>query len=97
MARRNGIVPATSVYFVSPARMAAIAASLTFSGVSKSGSPALKLITSRPDALSARALLLIAIVWLGLTLSRRAAVRDMEKLSAVNNGADTRPGCPHAQ
>ena len=38
-ARRSSGVPATSVYFVSPRSMAPIAASLTFRGVSKSGSP----------------------------------------------------------
>ena len=76
-ASRSTRVPATSVYFVSPARIARMAASLTLSGVSKSGSPADNEITSRPAAFKARALEEIAIVWLGLILSRRAAVRGM--------------------
>ena len=76
-ARRSAGVPATSVYFVSPASMARIAASLMLRGVSKSGSPADSPITSRPAAFSARALVVIAIVWLGLMRSRRAAMRLM--------------------
>src|SRR5258708_2639136 len=42
--------PSNTVYLVSPLRIAAIAASLMFSGVSKSGSPCDKVITLRPDA-----------------------------------------------
>ena len=97
IAIRNASVPATSVYFVSPARIAAIAASLIFSGVSKSGSPALRLIIFRPAAFSARALVVMAIVWLGLILSRRAAMRDIGGFQGGKTAADTRPRCPVAQ
>ncbi len=76
-ARRSAGVPATSVYFVSPASMARIAASLMLRGVSKSGSPAASPITSRPAALRARALPATPIVWLGLMRFRRAAMRLM--------------------
>ena len=41
-------MPETGGYFVSPRRIASIAASLMLSGVSKSGSPAPSPITSRP-------------------------------------------------
>ncbi len=74
---RSAGVPDTSVYFVSPPWMARIAASLTFWGVSKSGSPADRLMMSRPAAFSARALVAMAMVWLGLTRSSRSAVRCM--------------------
>src|SRR5215475_6255036 len=47
-------IPSTAVYLVLPARIALTAASLMFSGVSKSGSPAPSQITSRPAALRAR-------------------------------------------
>src|SRR5665213_2620222 len=76
-ARRKASVPATSVYLVSPDWIARIAASLTFCGVSKSGSPAANPITSRPAAFSARAFVVMAMVWLGLIRSRRSAVRCM--------------------
>src|SRR3546814_3342531 len=46
------MVLSTSVYLVWPARIASIAASLTKSGVSKSGSPALRPMTSTPSAFS---------------------------------------------
>jgi len=55
MAAFSASVPSTLVYFVSPRRMAAIAASLMFSGVSKSGSPAPRPMMSRPAAFSSRA------------------------------------------
>ena len=48
-------VPSTAVYFVSPFLIAFIAASLILSGVSKSGSPAPKPITSLPAALNSLA------------------------------------------
>ncbi len=60
-------MPSTAVYFaVLPLVIAWIAASLMLSGVSKSGSPAPSPITSRPDALSARALSVTAMVADGL-------------------------------
>ena len=52
----NSGIPSTAVYFVSPRWIAAIAASLMLSGVSKSGSPAASPMTSFPSALSAMAL-----------------------------------------
>ena len=48
-------VPSTGVYLVSPSLIAFIAASFILSGVSKSGSPAPKPITSFPAALSSLA------------------------------------------
>src|SRR3989344_8768809 len=68
-------MPSTSVYFVSPRRMAAMAASLTFSGVSKSGSPAPSPITSRPSRFSSRARAVPARVAEGLTRARAADCR----------------------
>src|SRR5262249_1089549 len=60
-------MPSTAVYLDAlPSRMALIAASLMFSGVSKSGSPAPSPITSRPAALSARALSVTVMVADGL-------------------------------
>src|SRR3990172_1633100 len=49
-ASRSCSVPATAVYFVNPSRIAWIAASLTCFGVSKSGSPPARLMTSMPSA-----------------------------------------------
>jgi hypothetical protein len=51
----NSGVPSTVVYLVWPPRIAAIAASLTKSGVSKSGSPAPSPMMSRPAAVSSAA------------------------------------------
>src|ERR1700689_1388348 len=48
MACFNSTVPLTGVYLVKLAWMAAMAACLMFSGVGKSGSPALKSTTSTP-------------------------------------------------
>jgi hypothetical protein len=80
---------------VSPFWIAAIAASLTFCGVSKSGSPADNEITSRPAAFSARALEEMAMVWLGLMRSSRSAVSDMCVFSF--KAADgSRSGSPRA-
>src|SRR5579885_2896251 len=55
-------MPGVAAYFVLPARSAAAQASLINSGVSKSGSPAAKLHTSSPAALSAFALASMASV-----------------------------------
>ena len=66
MAAFSASVPSTVVYFVSPRRMAAIAASLMLSGVSKSGSPAPRPMTSRPAAFSSRAFWVTAMVGEGL-------------------------------
>src|SRR3954471_23127142 len=67
--------PSTAVYFdARPLSIALIAAFLMLSGVSKSGSPAPSPMTSRPAALSARALSVTAMVAEGL-------MRDSESLS----------------
>lgn len=60
-------MPAGGVYRVRPARIPAIAASAMNSGVSKSGSPALRLMMSRPSAASFLASVLTAIVADGLS------------------------------
>src|SRR5882724_8001098 len=66
--------PSTAVYFdARPLSIALIAAFLILSGVSKSGSPAPSPMTSRPAALSARALSVTAMVAEGL-------MRDSESL-----------------
>src|SRR5246127_961398 len=65
-------MPSTAVYLVFPASMAWIAASLMLAGVSKSGSPAPRPMTSRPAAFSARALSVTAIVADGFTRSSAA-------------------------
>src|SRR5580704_6694967 len=57
MAWRNSGVPLLGVYLVKPVSMAACAAALMCSGVSKSGSPAPKPQTSMPSAFMALALL----------------------------------------
>ncbi len=76
-ARRSAGVPETSVYFVSPASSARIAASFMFRGVSKSGSPCDRLITFFPSAIIFRATVEMAIVKLGWMRSRRSEVRAM--------------------
>ena len=65
------------VYFVTPASMAFIAASFTFCGVSKSGSPTLKSITSFPSAFNCFVLDDTASVGEGLVL-RRVRLRSRE-------------------
>ncbi len=71
-------MPSTFVYFVLPSRIALIPASLMLSGVSKSGSPAPRLITSFPAALSSRALDETAMVGEGFT---RASASDKKAMS----------------
>src|ERR1041385_1613833 len=66
IARRSGSMPRTSVYFVMPFLSASIAASLMRCGVSKSGSPAVKLTRSTPSARSTCALAARASVTDGL-------------------------------
>src|SRR3546814_6780563 len=76
------MVPSTSVYLVWPARIASIAASLTKSGVSKSGSPALRPMTSTPSAFSAVTRAVIASVadgWMRLRAAERCGFSDMEE------------------
>ena len=55
-------MPGVAVYLVRPAFIASIAACFMKSGVSKSGSPAAKLRTSTPWAISSFALEVTAIV-----------------------------------
>src|SRR5215208_3489185 len=62
MARLISRMPLAAVYFVRPARIALSAASLMFSGVSKSGSPAPKSQTFTPAARKASAACIAAIV-----------------------------------
>src|SRR6186713_1453657 len=60
-------MPSTAVYFEArPLSIALIAACLMLAGVSKSGSPAPRPITSRPACFSARALSVTAMVGDGL-------------------------------
>ena len=66
------------VYFVSPRRIAAIAASFTLSGVSKSGSPTDSEIMSRPEFFKSRAFCVTAIVAEGFTRKSASAMNDME-------------------
>src|ERR1044071_1393517 len=66
MAARSSGMPSMLVYLVSPRLMAAMAASLMLSGVSKSGSPAARPITSRPCAFRSRDFCVIARVGDGL-------------------------------
>src|SRR5579872_7314565 len=75
-------MPAGPVYFVKPSRIAVIAASLTGSGVSKSGSPAAKLRTSTPFRLSWRARSSIPIVIDGV-ISRAALDRCITSPSGI--------------
>ncbi len=70
-------MPSTGGYLVSPRRIAAMAASLTLSGVSKSGSPTDSEMTSRPLALRSRAFCVTAIVAEGLTRERMSAMKAM--------------------
>jgi hypothetical protein len=60
-------IPSTLVYLVLPSAMARTAASLTFWGVSKSGSPAESAMTSRPARVISRAFWVIATVADGAT------------------------------
>ena len=67
MACFSSKMPDAAVYLVKPALIASIAASHTFLGVGKSGSPAPKLTTSTPAAFICLALSEIASVEDGLT------------------------------
>ena len=62
----NAVVPSTAVYLVSPSLIALMAACLILSGVSKSGSPAPRPITSLPAAFNSLAFWVTAIVGDGL-------------------------------
>src|SRR5208282_4332839 len=68
------------------------AATLMCSGVSKSGSPAPRPMTSRPAALSSRALLVTAMVGDGLMRSSREARNDTGRLhQRLMGGRDAGP------
>src|SRR6266581_4922255 len=69
-------MPPTSVYLVWPLSIARIAASLIRDGVSKSGSPAPKEITSMPWARMALALACMASVGDGASVFIRSASMD---------------------
>ena len=62
MASLSSLMPPTAVYFVWPSLMALMPASFMLSGVSKSGSPAPKPITSLPSAFIALAFAVMASV-----------------------------------
>src|SRR6056297_1055084 len=68
MASRSSGTPFDGAYPVCPASIASFPACLTFSGVSKSGSPTERSTTSTPSASSSLARLLTARVALGSTL-----------------------------
>ena len=72
-AARSSGMPPTSVYLVCPLSIARIAASLIRAGVSKSGSPAPKEITSMPCARIAFALACMARVGEGASVFIRSA------------------------
>src|SRR5580658_205916 len=72
MAAFSSGMPSVSVYLVLPSRIARIPASLMFSGVSKSGSPASSEMMSRPAARRARAWAAAPVVAEGLTRRRLA-------------------------
>src|SRR5215831_4988739 len=81
-------MPSTAVYFDDlPPSIALMAARLMCSGVSKSGSPAPSPITSRPLALSARALSVTAMVADGLMRLRYSASRAMRRSFHPLSGA----------
>ena len=78
MASFKAGVPSTAVYLVSPFLMASIAASFILSGVSKSGSPAPRPITSLPAALSSLAFWVTAKVGEGFILLRLSDIMLIE-------------------
>src|ERR1039457_6046933 len=84
-ALRNWGVPSTAVYLVAPLSSAHLAASLMWLGVSKSGSPAAKLMTSTPWERSSAAFAVTFMVIDGATEDRRFAspsgmLRNLPKL-----------------
>src|SRR3954470_11364745 len=80
MAARSSGMPAVAVYLVNPCLIASTAAALTWSGVSKSGSPAANPTTSTPAAASALALALRVSVGDGFTdWTRSASFRAMPR------------------
>src|SRR5262245_1685005 len=88
MAALSSGMPPASVYFVFPSRRARIAASFTRSGVSKSGSPAVKERTSMPWALRARARAERARV--GDGVRRRARSASMSRFAPLRGSRGSR-------
>src|SRR5580692_1295150 len=81
----SSAIPSTAVYFDDlPSRIALIAASLMFSGVSKSGSPAPSPMTSRPASFSARALSVTAMVADGLMRMIWSAMKAIVRFLLVS-------------
>src|SRR5579871_6728575 len=72
-------MPSTGGYLVSPRLIASIAACLTLSGVSKSGSPTESEMMSRPLALRSRAFCVTTMVAEGFTRERTSARKAMTK------------------
>ena len=75
--------PEAGVYFVLPAWMASMAAFLMFSGVSKSGSPVPKLMTSLPSAFRRLASALTASVldsWMADAFREKLFIGDPSML-----------------
>ena len=75
------------VFRVLPLSIALIAASLMLSGVSKSGSPAPRPMTSRPAAFSSRALSVTAMVGGRLDAVELSARKAMETSTPEPKGA----------
>ncbi|MNT42530.1 hypothetical protein D3C72_1789540 [compost metagenome] len=78
MASFSSGVPPTSVYLVRDCAIARTTASVTFSGVSKSGSPAVRATMSRPVARSSRARWPAMELGEGLMRCIRAAIWGMK-------------------
>src|SRR6516165_7020528 len=74
-------MPATGVYLVSPRSIAAIAAFLMLSGVSKSGSPVESEMISRPAFFRSRAFCETAIVADGFMRKMASARKDIGESS----------------
>src|SRR5271166_1720532 len=71
-------MPSTGGYLVSPRLIAAMAASLMLSGVSKSGSPTDNDMMSRPLAFRSRAFCVTVMVAEGFTRERTSAMNAMD-------------------
>src|ERR1700677_4622040 len=95
-------MPSTGGYLVSPRLIAAIAASLMLSGVSKSGSPTDSEMMSRPWAVKSRAFCVTVMMAEGFTRESAWAMKAMDSQilsDARGNEGDTpplrrRPGRP---
>src|ERR1700733_789373 len=99
IAWRSAGVPGTAVYLVSLAWIALIAASLMWSGVGKSGSPAARPITSLPAAFISRNLPWAALVGEGLMRLRRSAMKAMTRyfLSGLEKARESTGGALFSQ